>query len=474
MSDGANNSCSRCLELELQVAALIKQNREIELLKKQVGDLQKKLEEKARARKRQAAPFRGRKKNANDKQKPGRKPGHQAETRPDPTPDQIDRTLVAPVDICPSCQTALDDVVTHVQYQTDIPPVQPAVTQFNVQVGFCSCCQKRVQGVHPEQTSQALGAANHSLGPRLIGTAADMKYRLGIPYRKIADFFQYALGITCSPSTLCRVAGRLAKRSVGLLEVLKLQIAGRAVVHVDETGWWLGGDAKYLHVFGVDDIVIFQVGGRGNDIALKILGEHFQGLVACDGYVAYDIFNTVRCNAHPIRRVRDLLEAGVSDQPALTTIQQLLLGGLSLRDRRDTLTTPGYGRLVTMHKQKMHDWIEAHRENEDEAIGRLARHLGKYETEFLRYLDAPHIPATNNFAEGLLRFAVVLRKVGCCNRTERGARTFETLSSLLATFRRRGLNFIAWVTDFMTGAGPKYVPPDLLPPKYPYQILLTE
>jgi hypothetical protein len=364
--------------------------------------------------------------------------------------------------------------VTHVQFQTDIPPVQPTVTQFNVQVGFCPCCQERVQGTHPEQTSQALGAANHSLGPRLIGTAADMKYRLGLPFRKVSDFFQQAFGIICSASTLCRGTERLAERSHGLLDVLKLQLPGRQVVHVDETGWWLGGDSRYLHVFGVDDIVIFQVGGRSNDIALELLGPHFQGLVACDGYVGYDIFNTTRCNAHPIRRVRDLLEQGVSDRPTLETIQQLLLGGLSLRDRRDGLTPQGYGRLATIHKRNVHDWIEDHRAHEDDAIGRLARHLGKYETEFLRYLDDPDIPATNNFAEGLLRFAVVLRKVGCCNRTERGVRTFETLSSLSATFRRRGLDFIAWVIDFMTGAGPKYVPPDLLPAGFKQPILLLK
>ena len=469
MQEARKTTCSRCLELERQIAGIQPQ---LERLKAEVAELTKQLEAKSRAGKRQAAPFRGKKKKG-EKKKPGRKPGHPAESRPDPTPDQIDRTLEAPVDVCPQCQTALDDVVTHVQFQTDIPPVQPSITQFNVQVGFCPCCNVRVQGTHPEQTSQSLGAANHALGPRAIATAADMKYRLGIPFRKIADFFQGSFGFTCSPSTLCRAAERLAERSQGLLDVLKLQLPGRKVVHVDETGWWLGGDSKYLHVFGVDDIVIFQVGNRSNQLALDILGADFQGFVACDGYVGYDMFNTARCNAHPIRRVRDLLEAGVSDQPLLTEIQQLLLGGLSLRDRRDALTAVGYRRLVTMHKQHMHDWIEANRQHEDTAIGRLARHLGKYEHEFLLYLDDPQIPATNNFAEGLLRFAVVLRKIGCCNRTELGVRTFETLSSLLATFRRRRLNFVDWVIDFLQGAGPKYVPPDLLPPGFPTPILLT-
>jgi len=469
MQEAIHPSCSRCLELEQQVSALQAQ---VAGLHARVEELTKQLEAKSRARKRQAAPFR-RETKKGKKKKPGRKPGHKQESRPDPTPDQIDRTLEAPVDVCPQCQTALDDVTTHVQFQTDIPPVQPTVTQFNVQVGFCPCCQLRVQGTHPEQTSQSLGAANHSLGPRAIATAVDMKYRLGIPFRKISDFFEGSFGFSCTASALCRAAERLAKCSRGLLEVLKLQLAGRKVVHADETGWWLGGTSTYLHVFCVDDLVIFQVGNRSNELALDILGADFDGFVACDGYVGYDLFNTVRCNAHPIRRVRDLLKSGLSSMPVLTEIQQLLYDGLSLRDRRDTLTAMGYQRLVTMHKQHVHDWIEKHCEDEDLAIGRLARHLGKYEKEFLLYLDDPDIPATNNFAEGLLRFAVVLRKIGCCNRTELGVRTFETLSSLLATFRLRGLSFVDWAIDFLQGTDPKYVPPDLLPPDFDTPILLN-
>ena len=462
MQEVSHISCSRCAELERQVAAL----------SARVEELVKQVEVKSRAAKRQAAPFR-RQKKATEKKKPGPKPGHKHEARPDPTPDQIERTLEAPVEVCPQCQATLEDVVTHVQFQTDLPPVLPTVTQFNVQVGFCPCCQVRVQGTHPEQTSQSLGAARHTLGPRAIATAIDMKYRLGLPFRKIADFFQGSFALKCAPSALCRAAERFARRSHGVLEILKWQLRGRKLVHVDETGWWIGGQGAYLHVFGVEDLVIFQVGDRSHQLALDLLGRDFQGLVGCDGYAGYDLFDTARCNAHPLRRVRDLLASGHCSQDVLTEIQQLLHDGFSLRDRRDTLTATGYQRLATRHKQKVHDWIEANRQHEDLAIKRLARHLGKYESEFLLYLDDPEIPATNNFAEGLLRFAVVLRKVGCCNRTELGVRTFETLSSLLATFRRRGLSFVDWVLEFLQGAGPKYVPPDLLPPNFDTPIFLT-
>jgi transposase len=462
MQEADEKKCSGCAKLE----------RELADLRKQVAELTRKLEEKSRAQKRQAAPFR-RSKNTGEKKTPGRKGGHQQESRPEPTTEQIDRTLEAPVDVCPQCQGTLEDVVTYVQFQTDIPPIQPTVTQINVQVGYCPCCQVRVQGTHPEQTSQSLGAAAHALGARAIAFAADLKYRLGMPFRKISDFLNTAFGLNCSASGLCRATQRLAHRSRDILECLKLQISGRGVVHADETGWWMNGDGRYLHVFGVDDIVIFQVGDRSHNVALDVLGAKFQGLVVCDGYVGYDIFRTARCNAHPIRRVRDLLESATCDQPTLQQIQTLLRDGLALRDRRAELTPTGYQRLATMHKHQFADWIKANQEHANDSVGRLARHLGKYEEEFLRYLDDPKIPATNNFAEGLLRFAVVLRKIGCCNRTERGVKTFEVLSSLLATFRRRGLDFADWVIDFLTGSGPKSVPPDLLPPGFQSKILLT-
>jgi hypothetical protein len=364
------------------------------------------------------------------------------------------------------------DKTVHVQYQTDIPPVQPIVTAFQVEVGHCPCCGKRVQGQHPEQTSQALGAANHTLGPRTVALAADFKYRLGIPFRKIADLFGGAFGLPCCAGGLTRTTSRLATAGRGMLEILKLQLPGRFVVHADETSWWINGMKAWLHAFASDDLVVFQVGDRSRNIAREILGPNFRGFVSCDGYAGYDAFATARCNAHPLRRIRDLLAAEAADATALETIQGLLQGGLTLRDRREELTELGYRRLVSGHKAQVHDWIVEHAAHADPAVGRLARHLGRYETEFLRYLDDPRIPATNNLGESTLRFAVILRKIGCCNRTPRGVKTFEVLSSVLATFRKRGLDFTRWVIEFLQGTSPKYVPPDLLPAGFDQKIIL--
>ena len=169
--------------------------------------------------------------------------------------------------------------------------------------------------------------------------------------------------------------------------------------------------------------------------------------------------------------IKRLLAADVDGRRAgLMDVRELLKFGLALRDRCEELTDLGFQRKVTTFRSDLDDWIERHRNAPDEEVSRLAGHLEKYESEFLHYLNDPRIPATNNTAEQTLRFAVLLCKVGCGNRSETGARTFEVLSSVSATFRRCGVDFLAWVSTLMHLSHPKLIPPELLPPGCSLQI----
>jgi Transposase IS66 family/zinc-finger binding domain of transposase IS66 len=85
-------------------------------------------------------------------------------------PEHVDQ--VVPVGLpacCPGCggELALERVAT--QHVEELPPARPLVTRFQVQVGRCHACGRRVQPRHPGQTSDALGAAGTQLGPRDAG-----------------------------------------------------------------------------------------------------------------------------------------------------------------------------------------------------------------------------------------------------------------------------------------------------------------
>src|SRR5437764_7452093 len=161
-----------------------RQARQIDELRAEVERLKAELEQSRRAGKRQAAPFSKGPPKA-DPKRPGRQSGHPPAHRPPPKPEQVDRTIEVPLPSeCPECHAPLDDVpvTVHDQYQVDLPEPKPVVTRFRVLVARCPACFRRVQGRHPEPTSDALGAAAVQFGPRLLGFATDLKHRVGTPF----------------------------------------------------------------------------------------------------------------------------------------------------------------------------------------------------------------------------------------------------------------------------------------------------
>jgi hypothetical protein len=119
-----------------------------------------------RAAKRQAAPFSKGDPVPNPKRsgrKPGAAYGTRAHRRP---PEHVDQVVVVGLPgCCPGCGGELTLERVAIQHVEELPPARPLVTRFEVQVGRCCACGRRVQPRHPAQTSDALGAAGPSLVP---------------------------------------------------------------------------------------------------------------------------------------------------------------------------------------------------------------------------------------------------------------------------------------------------------------------
>ncbi|MEK7405491.1 MAG: hypothetical protein AAB225_10315 [Acidobacteriota bacterium] len=114
--------------------------------------LDRQLEEALRAARRQAAPFsRGQPKP----KPPGRKAGE----------EYARRHCRGPVE--------LEQIAS--QYREDIVR-RTLVRRFDVEVGRCRNCGRRVQGRHPLQTYDALGAAQVQLGPEALALAAHLRH----------------------------------------------------------------------------------------------------------------------------------------------------------------------------------------------------------------------------------------------------------------------------------------------------------
>jgi transposase len=102
--------------------------------------------------------------------------------------------------VCPHCSGQLEVERVACQYQEDLlPPRSSKITCYQVQIGRCHGCRRRVQPRHPEQTSDALGAAAVQLGPRVVALAAWLSKGLGLSAGNIVRLLAH-LGVTVTPS----------------------------------------------------------------------------------------------------------------------------------------------------------------------------------------------------------------------------------------------------------------------------------
>lgn len=464
------NTASKCRGCRRRDSEITRLRRQVKELETHIESLREKLGEVEQKQHRQAHPFR-RDDTPNRRKKPGRRKGHAPGNRPLPTPDQITRVIDVPCTDCPDCQVPLLDARTVVQYQTDLPPITPIITQFNIDTGFCPCCRQVQRGRHPEQISDAIGAAGNTLGPNILTMAAELKHRLGVSYRKITDFFTTYYDFRICPATFVQAEKRLtalAKPSYDLL-IDALRRAG--VVHADETGWRIERVNAWLWVFSSKEATVYTIRtSRGADVPEDILGEDFSGFLVVDGlktYTALD-YSKGQCNGHLLRRCKNLVD--VVPCYETDTVEQLIAlvqEAIDLAGRREQLTESGYARRVQQIENRFDDWLDDniarfhHPQSGcpmSDELDRLDNHLRNHRCEWFRFLHEPEVPPTNNHAEQMLRPAVITRKVGGCNKTLLGALVHSVLSSLMVTCKRQGQKFLEFAKQLWRAGEPQAIP----------------
>ena len=310
--------------------------RENDRLKQEVERLKRQLDEARRAGRRQAAPF------AKDRpqgrgRRPGRRPGaaygrHGCRRRP----TQVDETHAAPVPAaCPDCGGTVEVTRVASQYQEELPAVRPVVRRFDIEVGHCSQCRRRVQGRHVLQTSNALGAAGVQLGPGVVALVVELHTEMGVPLAKVAHLLRTTFGLQVTSGGLAHVLHRAARAAAPAYTELCEQVRNAPVVTPDETGWRVGGVRHWLWAFVTPDTTVYAIcPGRGFDDAATVLGTDYAGVLVRDGWAPYRCYDGLHqtCLNQLLQRCKQLREDHPDSRWA-GEVQAVLRAGLDLRDR---------------------------------------------------------------------------------------------------------------------------------------------
>ena len=430
---------------EVQTARLGELMAALESRDARIAELEKLLEESRRSGKRQAAPF-SKGEPSDEPKRPGRRSGSEHGRHGHRmAPSRIDREVDAPLPgCCPDCGGMVDHERDVEQYQTDLPPTPaPVVTRFRVGVGRCRSCGKRVQGRHPDQTSDAIGAAGAQIGPVAKAWVAWLHDGLGLSFAKCAQLLG-RLGIEVTAGAICSssqtMGAALEPVKAGIIE----RINASPTVTMDETGWRVEALSSWLWVATTDEATAYNVAdGRGFDEATDLVHADYDGVIIRDGWGPYRKYQAAThqsCSAHLLRRATEM----AADLPEWARgtprqVKDLLKDALDARH-----DDPAERAAAAEHFVEMIDLLadQAHPHDENR---KLVKHLHHEREAIVTFLTMPGVDATNWRAEQAIRPAVVNRKGWGGNRTWRGAATQGTIMSALRTAAQQAVDEIDWL-----------------------------
>ena len=426
----------------------VRLQRELEAARAQISQQEEQLQELQRQAHRQAAPFRRPEKERSARPgRPGRKAGHAGFYRP--KPEQVDERIRVNLDCCPHCEGPVSRKQSLTQYIEEIPVVRPRVTELTTEEGWCEHCQREVSSTHPLQVSRATGAAGVQLGARALALACDLNKAKGLSMRKTVAVLHDHFGLKLSPGGLALLVQRVGRILEPEYQQMAVQLRQSAVVHADETSWWVGGPGWWLWVFCTPVITLYVVvHSRAAAVALGVLEQDFAGVLVSDCLAIYDGLNPLqhKCYSHHLKAVSEACQAHPQGgEGYLLQVRALLRTAIWLKALQAGAQPDHFEvclRNLRLRAAVMLGSPRAQRQEE-----KVRMRLWKQRDHLFTFLERADVPATNNLAERQLRPAVIARKISCGNKTLKGAQAWQALASIAATCRQTGRSFIQWVAE---------------------------
>src|SRR3989338_3125301 len=233
-------------------------------------------------------------------------------------PGHIDHIEEVKLKKCPKCGS--DDlkdtgrVQDHVQ-EDIILVTQTVATRFAKHQYDCQECGCQVEGRGKEELP------NSYIGPRAKSLAVFLKYHIKVSDRDIQKLFKSLLGLKIAPSSIPGFRNQLTRYCKPLYEELLKRMKHSKVLHVDETGWKLSGQSRWLWKFTDRNVSINQIlKGRGQKDLEEVLGKKFDGILIADFLSAYNKIEAKakqRCLVHLLRELKKIRERIPDDKQAV-------------------------------------------------------------------------------------------------------------------------------------------------------------
>lgn len=294
-----------------------------------------------------------------------------------------------------------------------------------------------------------------------------------LPYNRIADYFKDQLGLPLSEGSIYNFnveAGARVKSS-GAEAVIKQQLQGGELLHVDETGINIDGKKHWLHGASTPLWTYFYPHKKRGTEAMDEAGilPGFTGILCHDHWKPYYTYSDclhALCNAHHLRELeraweQDGQQWAKAMQSLLKSINIAVIntgGQLSTREAKSYRTK--YKKIL--HKGAKECPLPDKSQREPGQRGRLKRSKARclldrlidYEDDVLRFMENDVVPFTNNQGENDIRMTKVQQKISGCFRSMKGAQIFCLTRGYISSCRKQGVSATEALTSLFRGKLP--------------------
>jgi transposase len=317
-------------------------------------------------------------------------------------------------------------------------PEKPETVKHIIRQYWCGTCK--------EMKEKAIIDAlpGYTIGLKTTLYSAYQHYHLGMSISKVIDTLSLH-GLTITPGALVGSWHTLAKTFKPFYNSIHETIKNSTeAVHADETGARQKGKKFWLWAFSTKTEVLFAIRkSRGGDVVREILGDVFMGILVTDfwkPYLAVKALFRQWCVAHFLREFKKIEYSRKDPSKEYwrfkKKVKRLFHDALRL-SKKDHRTMPDRQAAYNRYLKRLDEIVAGSYCDQD--VLRLVKRLRTYRDGFFTFV-VKDVDSTNNHAERIIRYAVIMRKISFHTMSDQGSETMSVLMSVFKTLELRNKN----------------------------------
>ena len=397
--------------------------------------------------------------------RPGGQPGHEGQARALVPVEEVDVVVPVKPERCHHCQHLLqgEDPQPQRHQVTEIPPVKPVVTEYQLHRLVCPACGEETRAEVPA------GVPTGGFGPRVqaITALCTGAYHLSkrTTQRALEDMFGVQMGL----GTIANLEHATVQAVAEPVAEARAYVQRQPAAYLDETGWREGQQRAWLWTAVTEWVTVFVVrASRGGKVAQELLGERFWGWLVTDRWSAYTWYPPWRrqvCWAHLLRDIEAMIERGGRSREIgeALQVQARQMFQWWHRVREGTLAHRTFASYMWPVRQEVERLLEAGQTCGVPKTEGTCRELLKLRQALWTFVRHEGVEPTNNAAERAIRPGVLWRKGSFGTQSAEGSRFVEAMMTVVATLKQQHRNVLAYVTAACEAALCGQPAPSLLP-----------